>query len=208
MQGLDYKVDVAKPRTWSFELSVSLWPVLSFVANCRFQLARCLTSQQLQTQFSISLLEWEHCMHDVVMSVWTSWAPQLSFIRNAYSSGFKHSYLFINHSLTHTVNTTRVLRFFSAYQWVLTLLSKDYVVQGWCYQKAEFPHLHRYCFSQNDNGVLCDACSNLWESSYSLLQSGGCYHLCYSLNSQTAFTFWFTIVHSTVFTFFQLICSL
>jgi len=24
---------------------------------------------------------------------------------------------------------------------------------------------HIYPFSQNDNGVLCDACSNLWESS-------------------------------------------
>lgn len=230
MQGLDCKVDVAEPLTWSYELSVSLWPqygdkhhhgereqfltaVLAFVANCRFQLVRCLTSQQLQTQFSISLLEREHCMHDVVKSVWTSRAPQLSFIRNTCSSVFKHSYPFTNLSLTHTVNTARVLRFFDAHQRVWTLLSKeifltimlfkDDAIEKWSFHiYADTPSarmIMEYCV------MHVQTCENPVTVCYNRLAAiASATHLIHKL----PLPFDLPLCCSAVFTFFQLICSL
>jgi len=71
------------------------------------------------------------------------------------------------------------------------------VVQGRCSAKTERPRLHSH-FNQNENGALCDLCSNLSESSYIRLQSAGCCHFYCSLNSQISFTFWFTLVHGWV----------
>ena len=53
--------------------------------------------------------------------------------------------------------------------WWWPLLPKEvllgHVVQGWCNQKLECPCLRSQRLSQNDVGALCDACSNLSESS-------------------------------------------
>jgi hypothetical protein len=67
-------------------------------------------------------------------------------------------------------------------------ISSRCVVYGRCNAKADRPRLHNHLFNQNGDGALYDLCSNLSESSYIRLQSG-LLSICYSLNSQIAFTF-------------------
>ena len=55
-------------------------------------------------------------------------------------------------------------------------------------------HVPPFSFNHTNNGALCDTWSDLSESDYNMLQSVSCYRICYLLNSQTAFIFWFTLV--------------
>jgi hypothetical protein len=93
----------------------------------------------------------------------------------------------------------------------LTLLPKEILsrpADQWrCNRKAQRPCLHSHGFSQTDNGVLGGACWNLSESSYKGLQSVGCYWWWYWLNSQTAFTFWITLVITVVYGLMPLVRS-
>jgi hypothetical protein len=85
------------------------------------------------------------------------------------------------------VNTSRFECFCPKKSYHSTLFN-DGAIRKWSV------HVCSHLFSQTDTGELCDACFNLPESSFNLLQSVGCYHWWYSLNLQISFTFWITFL--------------
>jgi hypothetical protein len=91
--------------------------------------------------------------------------PWSSFVRHACSSGFKRFYPLSYFSLIK-LTLPYCVKFLRCTSVGLTLLPKEIfsrqVVKCQCNRTAERPRLHGHRFSQNDNGVLCNACSNRW----------------------------------------------
>ena len=178
------------------------WPqsALNFFENRILQVSVCLMSGISATSDTvIRRSSWMRASSalDVVLNARCWRAPRSSYVRHTCSSGLKCFYPFINVTLIQWTlpHCAKIIQWKSACFDSFSPKKSDHGTlfkSGAMWKRSV--HVYSLLFSQTDNGVLCNAWSNLSDSSYNRLQSVGCYPFRYSLNSLTASTFWYTLV--------------
>jgi len=127
--------------------------------------------------------------------------PRSSSVRYDFSSGFKRFYPFTT-VLWLMQLTPRYCAKVPLWIWAGLALLAKISVHGVLFKNGatgkQASTFTQSPLNQNVNGGLCDAYSHLWEPSYHWLQSVGYCRFWYTLKSQIAFRFRFTLVQSVV----------
>jgi len=172
---------VAERRTWGFELSVLLQQqnggkTLSWCKRTVFD-SSCELQVSIWPMSSISATSDPFIRRSsqmIALAYWMwSWVGDVDgrpdrASSDTSSSGYQRFYPSLNFSLTHTINTILLCYYFS-----VKINGFDPFCPKESYRSTFFKdcvigkrsvHVFTHSFNQNDNGALCDACSNLWES--------------------------------------------